>query len=201
MITRDNAHQWTALEERGHLAVRQDGSLDVLFEGVGRFGSPTLVRSVDRREAPGWSMSGVYGRDAFPWHTDGAISSHPPRWLALRPVEFSEPTTTELLEPDAKLRDRLKGTVLVARDHAGQARYLPALMPIKDGYRLRWDPRTCHSRSSEVARDIACAGPTAVFAWKPNVTLVIDNYKVLHRRPAVAVDAYRVLERTYVWSL
>jgi hypothetical protein len=134
------------------------------------------------------------------WHTDGAISSHPPRWLVLRPVELSEPTSTELLSPCAELRGRLESTVLLAKDHAGRARYLPALMPTKDGYRLRWDPRTCRPRSTEVARDIAAAKPTAVVVWELGSTLVIDNFKLLHRRPGVMAAASRILERTYIWS-
>jgi alpha-ketoglutarate-dependent taurine dioxygenase len=171
-----------------------------LIKGLGRLGKPALLRPTEREEARQWSLSGTFGHDAFPWHTDGAISSFPPRWLVLRPVELSEPTTTELLSPCAELRERLERTVLLAKDRAGRARYLPALTLTKDGYRLRWDVRTCRPRSPAVAREVAAATPTSVITWELDVTLLVDNYKLLHRRPAVTAAAERVLERTYVWS-
>lgn len=198
--SRDPARQRAALEQRGYLLLRPQDAPGELIEVLGRVGQPVLLRPTGREGARKWSLSGTFGHDAFPWHTDGAISSRPPRWLVLRPVELSEPTTTELLSPCAELLERLGRNVLLAKDHAGRARYLPALMLTKDGHRLRWDPRTCRPRSIAVAQDIAAAMPTSVVNWELGVTLLIDNHKLLHRRPAVNAAAERVLERTYVWS-
>jgi alpha-ketoglutarate-dependent taurine dioxygenase len=197
---RDPARQRAALEQGGFLLLGPRDAPGELIENLGRLGQPQLLHPTDRDGTRRWSLSGTFGRDAFPWHTDGAVSSSPPRWIVLRPVRLSEPTVTELLSLSAELCERLERTVLLAKDRAGRARYLPALTLTKDGYRLRWDPRTCQSRSTAVARDIAAAMPTSVVSWKPDVTLVIDNYKLLHRRPAVSAAAQRVLERTYVWS-
>lgn len=197
---RSPARQRAALEQHGYLVLGPRDAPDELIAGLGRPDQPVLLRPTDRDGARRWSLSGTFGHDAFPWHTDGAISSHPPRWLVLRPVRLSEPTATELLSPSAELRERLERTVLLAKDHAGRARYLPALISTKDGHRLRWDPRTCRSRSTAVARDVAAALPTSVVTWELGITLVIDNYKLLHRRPAVTAAAQRLLERTYVWS-
>ena len=196
----DLRSQRAALKERGFLVVGPGDASNELFEDVRRFGEPALLRSADQREARSWSLSGTFGREAFPWHTDGAISSDPPRWLVLRMRSMSEITSTELLEPGTQLRSRLARNVLLAKDHVGRARYLPALMATENGYRLRWDPRTCRSRSLIIERDVAAAMPTAVIAWELGITLVIDNYRLLHRRPTVAEAAFRVLERTYVWS-
>lgn len=196
----DRARQRAALEHRGHLLLRPEDAPSELIKSLGRLGRPALLRPTEREGAREWSLSGTFGHDAFPWHTDGAISSLPPRWLVLRPVELSGPTTTELLNPCAELRERLGGTVLLAKDHAGRARYLPALMLTKDGHRLRWDPRTCRPRSPGVAREVAEAMPTSVIRWELDVTLVFDNYKLMHRRPAVTASTERVLERTYVWT-
>lgn len=189
-----------ALEHHGYLLLNSRDESDELIKSLGRLGQPMLLRSTDRGHAQSWSLSGMFGKDAFPWHTDGAISSHPPRRLVLRPVKLPEPTATELLSPSVDLRERLGRSVLLAKDHVGRARYLPAVMLTEDGYRLRWDPRTCRARSAVLARDVAEAMPTSIVAWELGTTLVIDNYKLLHRRPSVSLSAERVLERTYVWS-
>jgi hypothetical protein len=196
----DLVRQHAALEHHGYLLLGPRDAPDQLIKRLGRLGQPMLLRPTERDRARSWSLSGTFGQDAFPWHTDGAISSCPPRWLVLRPVRLSEPTATELLDPSDDLRERLGRTVLLAKDRAGRARYLPALMLMKAGYRLRWDPRTCRSRSTAVAQDVARAMPTSVVAWDFGITLVIDNYKLLHRRPAVSAASQRVLERTYIWS-
>lgn len=194
------ARQHAALKQDGYLLLSSRDSPDELIKRLGRVGQPVLLRPTDRDHARRWSLSGTFGRGTFPWHTDGAISSYPPHWLVLRPVSLSEATATELLNPSADLRDRLGRTVLLAKDCAGRARYLPALISTEAGYRIRWDPRTCRSRSMAVAKDIAEAMPTLVVTWEMGVTLVIDNYKLLHRRPAVSAATQRILERIYVWN-
>jgi alpha-ketoglutarate-dependent taurine dioxygenase len=196
----DTAGQRAALEEHGYLLLRPQNAPNKFIEGLGRLSQPTLLRSMDREVARRWSLSGTFGQDAFPWHTDGAISSEPPRWLVLRPIDLSEPTTTELLSPCPELRERLQRTVLLAKDHVGRARYLPALMLTKDGHRIRWDPRTCRPRSTLTAQDIAAAIPDFIVKWELGDTLLIDNYKLMHRRPAVNATVTRTLERTYVWG-
>jgi len=196
----DPARQRATLEQRGYLLLGPRDAPDELIKGLGRLGQPVLLQPTERDRARRWSLSGTFGQDVFPWHTDGAISSRPPRWLVLRPLRLSEPTATELLSPSIDLRHRLGRTVLLAKDRAGRARYLPALMATKAGYRLRWDPRTCRSRSTAVAQDVALAMPSSIVIWELGITLVIDNYKLLHRRPAVSAASQRVLERTYVWS-
>jgi hypothetical protein len=196
----DLARQRAALEQHGYLLLGQRDAPDDLINGLGRPGEPVLLHPAERDRARRWSLSGTFGQDTFPWHTDGAISSCPPRWLVLRPVRLSEPTATELMSPSNDLRERLGRTVLLAKDRVGRARYLPALVLTKDGYRLRWDPRTCRSRSTAVTQDVAQAMPTSVVVWELGITLVIDNYRLLHRRPAVSGVSQRVLERTYIWS-
>ncbi|MGV9764944.1 hypothetical protein [Micromonospora tulbaghiae] len=36
--------------------------------------------------------------------------------------------------------------------------------------------------------------------WDVGRLLVVDNFKLLHRRPAVQEQGKRLLERTYVWD-
>ena len=56
------------------------------------------------------------------------------------------------------------------------------------------------SRTPSVDDAVSAARPTAAIGWGVGTCVVIDNYRLLHRRPAVAEGAVRVLERTYAWE-
>jgi hypothetical protein len=169
--------------------------------GLGRATSGELLNPSYSDDARPWSLSGVYGLDAFPWHTDAAISVKPPRWLVLTARELSEPTSTEVLRPPKDLLSALQRTVLRCTDSKGRTRYLPAVVPdAARQNRLRWDPRTCSPRSGVSVDDVEASEPTARVAWQEGRVLVIDNAVVLHRRPAVSAKARRSIERIYVWS-
>lgn len=185
---------------RGYLIIRAGTEVSTLLDRLGNPGRPTLLRSVNQAAARAWSLSGRFGCEAFPWHTDGAISSAPPRWIALRPLELSARTGTELLEPGPAFLSHLQSTVLLARDRVGRARYLPAVVKTTEGHRLRWDPRTCTPQPAAIAAELAAADATATVEWHPDRVLVFDNHRLLHRRPAVPASSIRVLERTYIWS-
>jgi hypothetical protein len=167
---------------------------------LGRCSGPQMLIPRETAAADAWSLSGVYGLGAFPWHTDGAISSNPPRWLLLRALRVSKATCTELLDPDPQLQKGLSRTVLRARDRAGRVRYLPGAIP-KDGrLRLRWDPRTCTPRTGLTVEEMEQQSSTVTVEWREDLLLIVDNARLLHRRPAVDERMDRVLERTYVWE-
>jgi alpha-ketoglutarate-dependent taurine dioxygenase len=42
--------------------------------------------------------------------------------------------------------------------------------------------------------------PSAIIEWRRDRLLVVDNARLLHRRPAVDGLAERLIERTYVWD-
>jgi|NGEPerStandDraft_6_1074524.scaffolds.fasta_scaffold28875_2 L-asparagine oxygenase len=167
---------------------------------LGRTGESSILSPHEPTIADQWSLSGTYGLDRFPWHTDGAVSSHPPRWLILRGVSVSEPTATELLEPGPDLLGLLRQTVLRTQDRIGRVRHLPAVVPTEFGHRLRWDPRICTPRSGASVPEVETHEPTAVLSWKPGRLAVFDNARLLHRRPAVVKGPGRQLERTFVWE-
>lgn len=162
----------------------------------GRWGNPQPI--VSREQDGSWSLSGAYGLGGFPWHTDGAISSRPPRWIVLRALSIPRPTCTELLDPGPSLLSELRRTVLLATDRTGRTRHLPAAIPDYGRWRIRWDPRTCTPRTGLSVDDVNAQRPTVVIEWREGRVLVLDNTRLLHRRPAVT--AGRVLERIYVWS-
>lgn len=188
------------LAAKGYCWLDGATSEDVASE-LGRASSPMLLTPKEQPAAPTWSLSGRYGLGAFPWHTDGAISSRPPRWLLLRALELSDSTSTELLQPGVELFAALRRTVLRACDRVNRVRYLPAVATLPDrSYRLRWDPRTCVPRTGLTVDQIERQVASARIEWRQGGLLVIDNSRVLHRRPAVERRVKRILERTYVWS-
>lgn len=167
---------------------------------LGRSGLPHLLTPRDRAAAKEWSLSGVYGLGPFPWHTDGAVSSTPPRWLLLRAIQVSARTATELLEPDSDVLAAMRQTVLRVTDRAGQVHYAPAALPHGDQWQLRWDPRVGSPRGALTGQKMEQQLPTAVIEWKEQRILVVDNARLLHRRPAVDGSAQRILERIYIWE-
>lgn len=63
-----------------------------------------VLISADRNEVRNCGLSGMFGRDGFPWHIDGAISSHPPR-LA-RPASRARAVVPEMLQAAETLPGR-----------------------------------------------------------------------------------------------
>jgi len=171
-------------------------------DSLGRAGSGELLVPQEAGSARrSWSLSGVYGLGAFPWHTDAAISVNPPRWLVLTARELSEPTWTEVLRPAENLVSALRRTVLQCTDGKGRTRYLPAAVPEShEWFRIRWDPRTCKPLSDLAVADVEAVTPTARVTWQKDRVLVLDNAIVMHRRPAVPSGTRRSIERVYVWS-
>lgn len=179
----------------------EDADAVLVARLLGKPGAPKVLRPSRESEADSWSLSGTYGRGAFPWHTDGAISDTPPRWVLMRGLNFSHATSTELLSPDESVLSQLRRTVLRVTYRSGRARYLPAAVPCSSSWRLRWDPRIGSPKVGVAVEEIDSLPPTAVIHWEPGKLLVFDNQKLLHRRPSVPLCAIREIERTYVWSL
>ncbi|MGH8527793.1 MAG: hypothetical protein ACREXY_27320, partial [Gammaproteobacteria bacterium] len=151
-------------------------------------------------EAEAWSLSGSHGLDAFPWHTDGAVALAPPQWVLLEAKEVSSPTYTDLLLPTGDLLRLFKRTTLRAKERQGQVRWLPAWVPDGAHGRLRWDERTCQPNRDDVVGAMAQARSSDRVEWIPGRVLILNNRRVLHRRPAVGANQLRVLDRVYVWG-
>jgi Taurine catabolism dioxygenase TauD, TfdA family len=193
--------QWRErLSELGYVWVDAE-DIPLVISAFERVGKPTELTPRSKNEADPWSLSGTYGLGAFPWHTDGAISVHPPHLILLRVIRMSEPSSTDLLDPSPQILTALQSTVLRATDRAGRHRYLPAAMPTNGGrWRVRWDPRTCMPKTGMTIAEMEQQEATTRVEWRTNRFLVIDNLRLLHRRPAVDSHAERSLERTYIWE-
>lgn len=191
---------WRAdVSDRG-FAFLHGHSSSAIGDQLGRSSGSELLTPRDGSVADPWSLSGAYGLGAFPWHTDGAISTKPPHWILLRAIRVTQGTCTELLDPEPELRTALRRTVLQARGRAGRIRHLPAAIPHDGGLRLRWDPRICIPKTGISIAEVEQKPPTAVVQWREDLLLIVDNTRLLHRRPPVDGRAVRELERTYVWK-
>lgn len=168
-----------------------------LISGLGEEEQPQELLAREASESLAGTHSAQYGLRAFPWHTDGALARFPPKFLTLRPTQLGPPTVTELLDLPAEMRRRLRRVTLLVQRSTGKRSYFPVLMRTSTGHeRLRWDSRAQVRGDESVAASIGSLTPSAAIKWEMGRVAVIDNYRLLHRRPAVTVG--RRLLRTYI---
>lgn len=185
-----------ALERDGFVVVDDRLGLEHISRLLGRCGPPETLRA--RAPGEGWSHSDAYGYQAFPWHTDGAVSLNPPRWFVLTAVTIPEKTTTDILKPNPVLVKKLLATTLKVRDRRGQVRYLPAAVSEAYGHRLRWDPRIASPTRDALLNEVDTTPATANINWTTGRSVIVDNHLTLHRRPPVSAKTGRTLTRYYI---
>jgi len=160
------------------------------------------------------SMSAHYGQGAFPYHTDGANFSCPPRYILLRAVLATARDRPTLMVDSNKWclseedRSRLQQDVWYV--NGGRGRFLTSILFHSDqtnGSYLRYDPCCmwpAHARFTKSARIMQahCNSHTRRVLWEPGRALIIDNWRVLHARPTGPDNSSerRVLERVFVHS-
>jgi alpha-ketoglutarate-dependent taurine dioxygenase len=197
------SQRWLVLDKR-----TEAGALEIAHQlGEVRQSEPDLLSAKSAEEARSWSLSGEYGRAAFPWHTDGAVADSPPRWVIMLLEEASNhPVPTELCNPFNQLSgthlDAVRRAVLKVTDKNGKARYKSMLHCSRAGSIFRWDPRTCQLPASQSDLAVAMRNLTAdtCVQWKPQRLLVFDNWHLIHRRPPVAPGEVRTLSRIYAFN-
>ncbi len=188
---------YALLRAHGWVVTDEEATAQGLISRLGEEDEPQeLLARVASDSRPG-THSAQYGLDAFPWHSDGALARCPPHFIVLRPVQLSRPTGTELLDLSEDLRRRLRRVTLLVQRSTGRRSYFPALLRTPAGTeRLRWDARAKVRGDAGIAAEIASLNPTAVIPWEIGRVAVIDNHRLLHRRPPVSLG--RRLSRTYI---
>lgn len=187
------------LFEQGFAVLDERRVAEPFIAWLGREAGRQILESTATAAGDRWSHSDHYGFGSFPWHTDGAVAVEPPRWMVLACEAIDGPSRTELLAPSYNLLRRMRRCVMRVRNRAGKLRYLPAVSPVMSGsIRLRWDPRVCEPNDPELSELIEAQGPTAACEWVRGRILVVDNWRLLHRRPAVDPARVRSLARTYL---
>jgi alpha-ketoglutarate-dependent taurine dioxygenase len=141
----------------------------------------------------------MFGLGEFPWHTDGAVSDNPPRWLILSCLVNRSSANTQLYLPKSDELEILNGTVLRSQNSLRQIRYLPAISDRNGVTLLRWDPRACppgDTSSSDLFRNVP---PDVSVTWREGASLIVDNFRLLHRRTSIMGGRDRLIKRGYVY--
>jgi alpha-ketoglutarate-dependent taurine dioxygenase len=148
------------------------------------------------------TYSGNYGLDHFPFHTDLAHWSLPPRYFILRCVRGYTQVPTLVFDGNNLIstvgREILRRAVVrPRRPTAGEVRLLRLLGEGPDAEILRWDSLYLKPASQmgelAFARLHECLNsitPTKVALVEEGDTMVIDNWRMLHGRSAV-MESYR----------
>jgi hypothetical protein len=202
---------WTCVDSA---AVDAESFRRDLLTLAATLGTPTRTRTrsvvdelvpVSQREAQPRSLSRTTGTGAQPWHMDMAHRPVPARYLVLGMPECSSGTAaTELLDAELLLPD---GLCEVASTEPflvrTGAKSFYATIKGKGQPFLRLDPG-CMEGATERARGLMALlveqslPPTYVHRWTPGSVLVLDNWKVFHRRADARGDTARVLFRICV---
>lgn len=187
------------LRDDGYLIFRSRQDAAPIVAMFGSEEPPTLLEPKASATGGKWSHSDHYGFGYFPWHTDGAVAVLPPRWMLLECELVEGSSRTELLDPSAELVRRLRKCAMRVRNRTGRVRYVAPVSPTADGkHRLRWDPRVCEINDAALRVLIEDEPPTGICEWVEGRVLLVDNWRLLHRRPAVDPSAQRRLIRSYV---
>lgn len=174
---------------------------------------PTLHRLKARAtsDAVRNSYSGRFGYGQFPFHTDMANWTTPPRYVLLRQNAGDSSIPTLLLDSQRVLScvpsKQLERGIWTAR--ARHRSFVCNLLSARKNFSLfRWDPYTLVPRSEEaqnVTRLLFEEIQKQKESYLTSITfdseaiLVIDNWRMLHARPAIPVQAQtRELERLLV---
>lgn len=210
-----------ALETAGYIFLEQFGGATTTGDAALRLGVPEKLGAgpavhrlspTAREEAPPNTYSGAYGLSCFPLHTDLAHWQVPPRYLALRCVRGFEEVPTLVLDGRRVVNQ-------LGADRLGRALVQPrrvllgrrSLLPLYDRSisLLRWDERyivpaiPAAAEAMDAFRAILTgAVPVRVPLCRQGDTLVLDNWRVLHGRAAVPLEAlHREIDRVYLRSL
>jgi alpha-ketoglutarate-dependent taurine dioxygenase len=154
-----------------------------------------------RPAAPARTLSSLYGTGAFPLHTDAAHHRWPPRWILLRCVEPGDEGRPTLVadahELDLGRRQIREIRRAVWSVKTGLRSFLAsALFSRADEsavqkitqFGLRYDlgcMRPADPEFAEAATLLATSIrqlPRQSITWEPGLSLILDNWRVLHGR-------------------
>ncbi|WP_447902987.1 TauD/TfdA family dioxygenase [Pseudomonas serbica] len=158
----------------------------------------------NRHAANPRSLSARYGLNQFPWHTDGAHWSMPPRYLVMGCLEADQ-QTAETIICEGRYFASLNSAVArssVFRITNGRSSFYAAARAASDRY-YRYDPG-CMTPMDVGARELMFAMDQEKLEneykiqWCTGRFLLLDNWRVLHRRAAIVESAERKLLRVTV---
>jgi hypothetical protein len=159
------------------------------------------------------TLSMVYGRGEFPFHTDYAFKPVPPKFIVLvndSDLSFRRPTfVSSLADLPSSLMRLLQNARWLFQSRDG-ALVISSIQPLYCGLRLiRWDVdflapynRSAHLSADYIPTHLASVRKEIV--WEPRSAVVIDNWALAHARGATTTDELadegRTLARYEVWN-
>lgn len=190
-------------------------STEQFAQAIGKPFCPPEGRMVQelcpREEGTPNTYTGIYGLARFPFHTDLAHWSRPPRYLLLRCLRGYADVPTFVFD-SSWLIDEIGSSLMHralfrARRPRGEGFSLfPILEETDDGRLFRWDEmfivpaskigKKIHSTVRERMR--TCISPD-IALHATGDTLILDNWRMLHARSPVPLGCReRKIERVYL---
>lgn len=161
------------------------------------------------------TYSGNFGIGEFPMHTDLAHWAIPPRYLILRCIHGAPEVITSLLDGNSLVKNFgstfLRRVLMQPRRPILNQKQILRIMDYtnKKTPVLRWDsiylkPATTDSKTAceAVSNHISIIPKNDITLLTPGDTLIINNWRMIHRRSSVPTKAInRKIERVYIGEI
>lgn len=156
-----------------------------------------------RQSGGSYSLSGLYGFDKFPFHTDGVVEDVPPKLLELIPVKNADTAKSLIIDlsfikEDPSLLRLFSSVVLRVRYRKNISKYIR----LYEGGIIRYDPTIVSSADKfsenglKVFRQLVNSCCAIKHDYR-NGSLMVNNWMSLHGRDAVKIidDQERIIMR------
>jgi L-asparagine oxygenase len=184
-------------------------------EPLALWDSAVVQHLVPRRTSTPNTYSGIFGFGRFPFHTDLAHWRWPPRYLLLRCVRGFADVPTLLIDgrtvaAAVSLDVMRRAVVRPRRPQKGEMHFLRLWQNGDAGEELlRWDDvflkpasRVGELAFQKVREHLEAVQPNAIAMSEASDTLIVDNWRMLHARPAIGDGReHRCLDRVYLGDL
>lgn len=158
-----------------------------------------------KQDANPKSLSALYGDKDFPFHTDGAYLTEPPKYVILRSPKQIRNCPTLICKPKFTKADKKSLAKNVWLVNGGRGRFYTSLLEENDNdYRLRFDlacmrPALSEFKSSaDIMASVIASTTNQEVNWNANQCVIFNNWKLLHSRADAKNSADRILERIWL---
>ena len=211
------------LQQRGYLFLERFYPDLEHLDAISLVGKPQALGSgpavhaltpTDQDKATPNTYSGMFGRGAFPFHTDLAHWRRPPRYMLLRcEIGYADVPTLVIDGKDivAKAGRDLISRALVQprRPIRGKLPLLKLMQGVDGDDLIRWDEVFIKPASDNGKAGMAgfkgaleMSSPQAICMVSRGDTLILDNWRMLHARaPVRSEHASRRIFRAYLEDL
>ncbi len=185
-----------------------------LGEPIAAWNGPIVHELAPRAAAAPNTYSGIFGYGRFPFHTDLAHWGVPPRYVVLRCVRGYADVPTQLIDGAAIVSEvgaveMRRALMTPRRPRSGRIEVLRLSQREGSEELLRWDEvflkpasRVGQRVFERVRLFVEDAQPAPITLADRGDVAIIDNWRMLHARPAITDDRRdRRLERVYLKGL